>query len=299
MFNLWKPIVPDGHRRHLGAGDRETPGRNRRGTSTATTPGSACCSARRSSACGTGAPISTSSSGRWARKNETEARRGYDLRGVPQAVAGVRLHHPRHDRVRAGARAARRRRCRPWWTRTAMPSRRGAQAAFPLMVQHVLPTGVRGIVVAGLLAALMSSLAGVFNASSTLFTMDLYQKSRPRASQAQLVWVGRMATVAMVLIGIAWIPVIQGATRPLRLPAGRAGLPGPADLRRVLPRRVLETAQRRGLHGGAGRRFRAGVVPARRRHAGQPRARRLSRTGTRRDRCCGSSTTSTSSTTAC
>jgi SSS family solute:Na+ symporter len=86
-----------------------------------------------------------------------------------------------------------------------------AQGAFPLLVMTILPAGVRGIVVAGLLAALMSSLAGVFNASSTLFTMDLYQKWRPAASQHQLVWTGRVATAIMVLIGLAWIPVIQGA----------------------------------------------------------------------------------------
>jgi len=85
------------------------------------------------------------------------------------------------------------------------------QAAFPLMVKHALPPVVRGIVVAGLLSALMSSLAGVFNASSTLFTMDLYQKFRPKASQHELVVMGRTATTAMVLIGLAWIPVIQGA----------------------------------------------------------------------------------------
>jgi SSS family solute:Na+ symporter len=85
------------------------------------------------------------------------------------------------------------------------------QAAFPLMVKYVLPPGVRGIVVAGLLSALMSSLAGVFNASSTLFTMDLYQKFRPAATQHQLVWIGRLATTVMVLIGLAWVPVIQGA----------------------------------------------------------------------------------------
>ncbi|MCG6957218.1 MAG: sodium:solute symporter [Gemmatimonadetes bacterium] len=86
-----------------------------------------------------------------------------------------------------------------------------AQAAFPMMVMTVLPVGIRGIVVAGLLAALMSSLAGVFNASSTLFTMDLYQRFRPASSQHQLVWIGRVATTIMVLIGLAWIPVIQGA----------------------------------------------------------------------------------------
>jgi SSS family solute:Na+ symporter len=88
--------------------------------------------------------------------------------------------------------------------------RDNAQAAFPLMVAYVLPIGIRGIVVAGLLAALMSSLAGVFNASSTLFTMDFYSRIRPNVSQKQLVWVGRVATTVMVIIGILWIPVIQG-----------------------------------------------------------------------------------------
>jgi SSS family solute:Na+ symporter len=90
------------------------------------------------------------------------------------------------------------------------PVRANAQAAFPLMVRHVLPAGVRGVVVAGLLSALMSSLAGVFNACSTLFTIDLYQRWRPQASQHRLVWVGRIATAAMVAIGLLWIPVISG-----------------------------------------------------------------------------------------
>jgi len=85
-----------------------------------------------------------------------------------------------------------------------------AQKAFPMLVATVLPPGVRGIVVAGLLAALMSSLAGVFNASATLFTMDFYSRLKPGTSQHQLVWIGRIATTAMVLIGLAWIPVIQG-----------------------------------------------------------------------------------------
>jgi SSS family solute:Na+ symporter len=85
-----------------------------------------------------------------------------------------------------------------------------AQKAFPLLVATVLPVGVRGIVVAGLLAALMSSLSGVFNASATLFTMDFYSKLRPNVSQHRLVWIGRVATSVMVLIGLLWIPVIQG-----------------------------------------------------------------------------------------
>jgi SSS family solute:Na+ symporter len=88
--------------------------------------------------------------------------------------------------------------------------RANAQKAFPLLVAYVLPVGVRGIVVAGLLAALMSSLAGAFNASSTLFTMDFYQRLRPKVTQERLVHIGRVATGVMVLIGLLWIPVIRG-----------------------------------------------------------------------------------------
>ncbi len=88
--------------------------------------------------------------------------------------------------------------------------RDNAQQAFPLLVAQVLPIGIRGIVVAGLLAALMSSLAGAFNASAALFTIDFYSKIRPNASQKQVVTVGRAATAIMVLIGLLWIPVIQG-----------------------------------------------------------------------------------------
>jgi SSS family solute:Na+ symporter len=86
-----------------------------------------------------------------------------------------------------------------------------SQGAFPLMVQHLLPSGLRGIVVAGLLSALMGSLAGVFNACSTLFTVDIYEKWNPGAPQKQIVRVGRTATIVMVLIAMAWIPVIKGA----------------------------------------------------------------------------------------
>jgi len=86
-----------------------------------------------------------------------------------------------------------------------------AQGAFPLMVKYLLPAGLRGIVVAGLLSALMGSLAGVFNACSTLFTIDIYQKRHPNASQEKLVSVGHTATIVMVVIALAWIPVVKGA----------------------------------------------------------------------------------------
>lgn len=86
-----------------------------------------------------------------------------------------------------------------------------SNAAFPMMVQYLLPAGVRGIVVAGLLSALMSSLAGVFNASSTLFTVDFYKKWRPDASESELVRIGRIATIVMILVAFLWIPVIKNA----------------------------------------------------------------------------------------
>jgi SSS family solute:Na+ symporter len=86
-----------------------------------------------------------------------------------------------------------------------------AQGSFPMLVQYLLPPGLRGIVVAGLLSALMGSLAGVFNACSTLFTVDLYGKWKPGATQHELVRTGRIATTVMVFIAFAWIPVIKNA----------------------------------------------------------------------------------------
>jgi SSS family solute:Na+ symporter len=87
----------------------------------------------------------------------------------------------------------------------------GSQGAFPMLVKDLLPPGLRGLVVAGLLSALMGSLAGVFNACSTLFTVDIYEKLRPKASQKEIVHMGRIATGVMALIALLWIPVIQGA----------------------------------------------------------------------------------------
>ena len=184
----------------------------RPGTSTATIPGSACCSAPRSSACGTGAPISTSSSG--AGRQERNARPPrLDLRFVFEAAAGVHFHHPRHHLPRARQARQLTPALQPLVDANGNAIARESQAAFPLMVKHVLPEGIRGVVVAGLLAALMSSLAGAFNASSTLFTIDLYKKRNPNASDSRLVWVGRMATVAMTVIALIWIPVIRNAPR--------------------------------------------------------------------------------------
>ena len=86
---------------------------------------------------------------------------------------------------------------------------------FPTMVATLLPIGVRGIVTGGLLAALMSSLAAVFNGCSTLFTMDIYQKLKPHASQKELVHTGRIATIVVVILGIIWIPILKSLSGSL------------------------------------------------------------------------------------
>ena len=84
-----------------------------------------------------------------------------------------------------------------------------ADQAFPALVSTLLPQGLRGLVAGGLLAALMSSLAAVFNSCSTLFTMDIYQKIRPQTSEKNLVRVGRVATAFVVISGILWIPLMK------------------------------------------------------------------------------------------
>jgi len=80
---------------------------------------------------------------------------------------------------------------------------------FAVAVRSLLPVGLRGLVVAGLLAALMSSLSSLFNSSATLFTVDIYEKIRPGSSERHLVTVGRIATLVVVGTGIIWIPVMQ------------------------------------------------------------------------------------------
>jgi SSS family solute:Na+ symporter len=72
----------------------------------------------------------------------------------------------------------------------------------------LLPTGLKGLVAGGLMAALMSSLASVFNSASTIFTMDIYKKLKPESSEREFLNVGRIATAAIVVMGIIWIPIM-------------------------------------------------------------------------------------------
>jgi SSS family solute:Na+ symporter len=90
-----------------------------------------------------------------------------------------------------------------------------SDSAFSTLVKELLPLGFKGLVVGGLLAALMSSLASLFNSSSALFTIDFYSKYKPKATEGELVRVGRIATVVVVILGILWIPVMKGIGKVL------------------------------------------------------------------------------------
>lgn len=81
--------------------------------------------------------------------------------------------------------------------------------ALPAMITGFLPAGIRGLGIAGLLAALMSSLSSAFNSSSTLITIDFYKKYRPNASDIDLVKFGQWATVILVVVSLAWIPFMK------------------------------------------------------------------------------------------
>ena len=96
----------------------------------------------------------------------------------------------------------------------AIPSKEGSATVdgdlvFPTLVASLLPVGLRGLVVGGLLSALMSSLASLFNSCATLFTVDIYERVRPGRPERELVKVGRIATGVVVLCGLAWIPVMH------------------------------------------------------------------------------------------
>ena len=84
-----------------------------------------------------------------------------------------------------------------------------ADAAFPTLVAKILPAGVKGLVVCGILAALMSSLASLFNSSAMLFTIVFWKRLKPETSEKSLVRIGQIATVVIVILGILWIPIMR------------------------------------------------------------------------------------------
>lgn len=86
-----------------------------------------------------------------------------------------------------------------------------SNVAFPKLVLEVMPIGLRGLMLAVMLSALMSSLTSIFNSSSTIFTIDIWRRVRPRATETELMVVGRVFILAMVVVSILWIPIIQAA----------------------------------------------------------------------------------------
>ena len=81
--------------------------------------------------------------------------------------------------------------------------------AYPTMIVNLLPSGLVGLMIAALLAALMGAMSSVFNSASTLVTLDFYKKWRPNATERNLVTFGRAATGIMVLLGLLWVPFIH------------------------------------------------------------------------------------------
>ncbi len=89
------------------------------------------------------------------------------------------------------------------------PGIRGDEAFAALLTGSLLPAGFKGIVLAGVFAAIMSSLSACFISTSTLFTMDFYRHFNPKASDKKLVLVGRLSTIVIVIFGLFWIPVLR------------------------------------------------------------------------------------------
>ena len=81
--------------------------------------------------------------------------------------------------------------------------------AYPLLVLNTLPVGIRGIMMAALLSALISSLTSIFNSSSTVFTMDLWSLCRPQASEKENMVVGRLWIILMAIVGTLWLLILQ------------------------------------------------------------------------------------------
>jgi SSS family solute:Na+ symporter len=80
---------------------------------------------------------------------------------------------------------------------------------YPVLLFQLLPTGVLGLVVAGLLAAMMSSVSATFNSASTLITMDFIREFKPELTSKQLVRSGQIATLVLVILASAWVPFIE------------------------------------------------------------------------------------------
>ncbi|XP_041462641.1 sodium/myo-inositol cotransporter 2-like [Lytechinus variegatus] len=83
--------------------------------------------------------------------------------------------------------------------------------AYPLLILRLMPVGAKGLMMAVMIAALMSSLTSIFNSGSTIFTMDVWRRVRPQARNTELMIVGRVFVLILVGISILWVPIVQAA----------------------------------------------------------------------------------------
>ena len=127
-------------------------------------------------------------------------------------------------------------------------------AAFAVMVKNVLPTGIKGIVTIGFVCALVASLAAFFNSCATLFTEDFYKPLKKGMSEAHYVLVGRIATVVVVLLGLAWMPVMMSMDTLYTYLQGIQSLLAPSMVAvftlGIFSKRITPKAGEWGLIGG-------------------------------------------------
>ena len=127
-------------------------------------------------------------------------------------------------------------------------------AAFAVMVKNVLPTGIKGIVTIGFVCALVASLAAFFNSCATLFTEDFYKPLKKGMSEAHYVLVGRIATVVVVLLGLAWMPVMMSMNTLYTYLQGIQSLLAPSMVAvftlGIFSKRITPKAGEWGLIGG-------------------------------------------------
>ncbi len=127
-------------------------------------------------------------------------------------------------------------------------------AAFAIMVKNVLPMGVKGIVTIGFVCALVASLAAFFNSCATLFTEDFYKPMRRGKSEEHYVFVGRAATVVVVLLGLAWMPIMMSMGNLYSYLQGIQSLLAPAMVAvfslGILSKKITPKAGEVGLIGG-------------------------------------------------
>ncbi|XP_050699315.1 sodium/glucose cotransporter 5-like [Eriocheir sinensis] len=82
-------------------------------------------------------------------------------------------------------------------------------SAYPRLVVGIMPAGFKGLMLAVMLAALLSDLTSIFNSASTMFTLDLWRHLRPRAQTRELLIVGKLFVVVLIALSVAWVPIIE------------------------------------------------------------------------------------------